>query len=230
MKHGGHSETWRTKTNKTTNRSLQAGSLNVTCFPSFIVPDRSGEKFFRSGGPELTGVSVAIKHREVRTTNNAAARVGLWCALALSRRVGRLSEAASPRHDFCPAAMASRSARRSRKLPGSTSTFCSSPALIIRQRVARLTPRSLADADIPRSKGPAAQLNSWMARPSRIRSIAPNCSGEASNSFFNRSFVFICVRLSASPTRRWPTRRQLGIPEKAKAERITRWDNQPIVG
>jgi hypothetical protein len=92
---------------------------------------------------------------------------------------------------FFPEAIASRSARRSRKLSGSTSTFCSNPALIIRQRVARLTPKNFADADMPMSKGPWCTGICSGMRPSRIPSITPNCSGEASSNFFNRWSVFM---------------------------------------
>ena len=98
---------------------------------------------------------------------------------------------ASVRHIRRPAARASRSARRRRKLPGSTSTFCSSPALIIRQRVARLTPKNFAEADIPKSNGPCVTEGVSVIRRSRIASIAANCSGDASNSFFSRSSVFM---------------------------------------
>ena len=101
--------------------------------------------------------------------------------------------------------MASRSARRSRKLPGNTSTFCSSPPLIIRQSVARLTPSSFADAVIPRSRGPVISVVFSRTLASRMPSIAQICSGEAANNRFNLSSVFMCspipVTLHASKMR-----------------------------
>ncbi len=100
-----------------------------------------------------------------------------------------ISGAPSLRHGFRPAATASKSVRRSRKLPGSTSTFCKSPALIIRQRVARLTPKNFADADMPISKGPCVIGNGLRTRCSKISSIASNCPDDASSSFFNLSSV-----------------------------------------
>jgi hypothetical protein len=99
----------------------------------------------------------------------------------------------SLQHNFlCPAAIASRSARRSRKLPGSTSIFCSSPYLIIRRRVARLTPSSFAEAVIPRSKEPDVSVVFFLIiAGSRMTPIAPICSGETANNRFDLSSVFI---------------------------------------
>lgn len=93
---------------------------------------------------------------------------------------------------LCPAAMASKSERRSRKLPGNTSIFCRSPPLIIRQRVARLTPSNFADAVIPKSRGPAVSVVFGRIPDSRMLSIAPVCSGEAANNRFSLSSVFMC--------------------------------------
>jgi hypothetical protein len=94
---------------------------------------------------------------------------------------------------FCPAAMASKSARRSRKLPGSNSIFCSNPALVIRQSVARLTPSSFADAVIPRSRGPVVSFVFSRIPSIRMLSIALICSGEAANNRFSLSSMYMCV-------------------------------------
>jgi hypothetical protein len=94
---------------------------------------------------------------------------------------------------FCPAAMASKSARRSRKLPGSNSIFCNNPALVIRQSVARLTPSSFADAVIPRSRGPVVSFVFSRIPSIRMLSIALICSGEAANNRFSLSSMCMCV-------------------------------------
>ena len=57
------------------------------------------------------------------------------------------------------------------------------------QRVARLTPKNFADADMPISKGPCVIGNGLRTRCSKISSIASNCPDDASSSFFNLSSV-----------------------------------------
>jgi len=65
------------------------------------------------------------------------------------------------------------------------------PALIIRQRVARLTPSSFAEADIPISKGPVMVAVLSKITDSSILSMNSNCPGDADNSRLSLSSVFM---------------------------------------
>jgi len=205
VKHSGHLETRRTKTNKTTNRNLQTLGLKNSMtamrwwFRWWFSTGSGMPRLFLASNfrnyPEVALVSLRGGKLHVvgeRVTDYAATRGEFRCLRESSRWVASLRSGLTLlRHNLCPAAMASKSARRRRKLPGKTSTFCSGPALIIRQRVARLTPKNFADADMPMSRGPwCTGICSGMPR-SRIPSIASNCFREASSSFFNLSSVFI---------------------------------------
>ncbi len=95
--------------------------------------------------------------------------------------VSRPHEATTPSSLY--PAIRSTSSRRTRQEPGRISIFCSLPTFIIRQTVARETPRNLAASPNCINRGAESFLRGGSSFRSSMRSIAASCLRSAVNSF-----------------------------------------------